>query len=308
MAKKRKSNFQFYIEYLTLRIACGIINAIPYPIASAIGKGLASFAFNVIGINKKRTIERIKSVFPEKSEKEVKQIAVKSFQNIILNGVEMIRSAKLSKKWIARHVKDVEYYSNALKEVVTKGKGAVIMVPHSGNWYMAAWAMARYGIPIFAIAAKQRNPYINAWMHRQYGEGLEVLERGSVSVMREIISRLHKGHAFAILPDLRVPEEDVIVPFLNGEANISHGGAMFAVSTGAPIIVAVMRRENGMHTFTHAATIYPNTDAPDRREEARRLMREVMGYIDAEIKRSPEHWFWFNKRWVLQPPQKRTRT
>jgi lauroyl/myristoyl acyltransferase len=138
-------------------------------------------------------------------------------------------------------------------------------------------------------------------MNRQYGDGLEVLERGSSSVMRNILSRISQGKAFAILPDLRVPVKDVEVPFLNGTANVSHGGAMFAVATGAPIIIAVMRRENGVHTFTHAGTIRPNPDAPDKKAEAIRLTKEVMAKLDDEIKKTPEQWFWFNKRWILEP-------
>lgn len=301
MAKKKKSKAACFAEYLALRFTCGLINIIPYPLACSIGKAAGAFAFNILGINKKRTLTRIKSVFPEKTDKEVNAIAVKSLQNIILNGVEMIRAPKLTKKWISKHVKEVEKYSALLKEVVDQNKGAVIMVPHSGNWYMAAWAMAHYGIPLFAIAAKQRNSYINAWMHRQYGDGLEVLERGSASVMRNIISRISKGKAFAILPDLRSPVKDVSVPFLNGTANVSHGGAMLAVSTGAPIIIAVMRRENGLHTFTHVDTIYPDPEAKDKKAEAIRLTTEVMSKLDAEIKKTPEHWFWFNKRWILEP-------
>lgn len=301
MAKKRKSKAACFAEYLALRLACGLINVIPYSLACLLGKAAGSFAFNVLGLNRKRTLGRIKSVFPGISGKEANSIAVKSLQNIILNGVEMIRSPKLNKRWISKHVKEVEKYSGLLKEIVDENKGAVIMVPHSGNWYMAAWAMAHYGIPLFAIAARQRNPYVNAWMNRQYGDGLEVLERGNASVMRDILSRISKGKAFAILPDLRVPVKDVEVPFLNSTANVSHGGAMFAVATGAPIIVAVMRRENGLHTFTHAGTIRPDPDATDRKAEAVRLTKEAMSLIDAEIKKTPEQWFWFNKRWILEP-------
>ena len=76
---------------------------------------------------------------------------------------------------------------------------------------------------------------------------------------------------------------------------------MFAVATGAPIIIAVMRRENGVHTFTHAGTIRPNPDAPDKKAEAVRLTKEVMAKLDDEIKKTPEQWFWFNKRWILEP-------
>jgi KDO2-lipid IV(A) lauroyltransferase len=226
---------------------------------------------------------------------------VRSLANVLKTAVEMIRAPKLTSAWMDRHVVDGRLYKDRLQEYVDEGKGVVIMVPHSGNWYMAAWAMASYGIPMFAIAAKQRNPLIDAWMHRQYGDGIDVVERGSARVMHEIKDRLLKGQIFAILPDLRVMAPDVSVPFLNGTANVSHGGAMFAVRTGAPVIVAMMRRIDGRHVFDHLGTLRPDPDAPDKRAEACRLTYEAMKLIDAAIQKTPEQWFWYNKRWLLQP-------
>jgi len=174
------------------------------------------------------------------------------------------------------------------------------MVPHSGNWYMAAWSMAKYGLPLVSIAAKQRNPKINEWMKRQYGE-IEVLERGSSRVLVEIKRRLESGRVFAILPDLRVPQKDVEADFLGGKANVSHAGAMFAVKCGAPIVVAMMRREKGKHVFDHITTLRPDPAAVDSKEEAARLTREAMKALDGRIRKYPGQWFWYNKRWILQP-------
>lgn len=297
MAQKSKASC--LIEYAALRTACAVVNAIPYPLACATARGIASLAVT-FGFKKAHTLERIQTCFPEKSRAEAIAIAKASLANVLQNAVEMIRAPRLDKKWITRHVKDIALYADRLRAVISEGKGAVIMVPHSGNWYMAAWAMAQYGIPLSAIAARQRNPYVDAWMKRQYGS-IDVVERGSATVMREILGILRSGRGFAILPDLRVPARDVEVPFLNGTANVSHGGAMFAVATGAPIVVAIMRREHGLHTFDHLATLRPDPDAPDRKEEARRLTAEAMKLLDDGLRRTPEQWFWYNKRWILQP-------
>ncbi len=302
--RKRKSAFGAWCEYAVLRTMCAIVNAIPYRLACALARGCAWMFVRIFGFQRARTYARIREVFPDKSPKEVRRIAVFSLANILQNAVEMIRSPRLTKKWITKHVKDMPVYADRLQAILAEGKGAVIMVPHAGNWYMAAWAMARYGIPLFAIAASQRNPYVEAWMQRQYGSDIEVLTRGSATVLQDIRARIAAGRAFAILPDLRVPTPDTEVPFLNGTANVSHGGAMFAVATGAPVVVAIMRRENGLHTFDHLATLRPNPNAPDRKDEARRLMREAMALIDAGVRKTPEQWFWYNSRWILQPPGK----
>ena len=298
MAKKSKG--AALAEYIALRCVCGVVNAIPYALACAAAKCLAWTLVRVFRFKRRRTVGRILGCFPEKSESEAVRIAVSSLANVLMSAVEMIRAPRLDRAWIERHVKDVHVYAERLKSIADEGNGVVIMVPHSGNWYMAAWAMARCGVPLFAIAARQRNPYIDAWMNRQYGDGLDVVERGSARTLAEIKARLGKGQCFAILPDLRVPAKDVQVPFLNGTANVSHGGAAFAVSAGSPVVVAIMRREKGMHTFDHLATLRPDP-SKSRKEEAVRLTREAMSLLDAAIKKTPEHWYWYNKRWILQP-------
>ena len=287
-------------EYAALRCFCALVNAIPYPVAMFMARSLARTAFYVFGFKRKRTLERIFSVFPGISRREANRIAVRSLTNILMTGVEMIRAPKLNRAWMDRYVKDGALYKDKLQSYVDEGKGVVIMVPHSGNWYMAAWSMAKYGLPLFAIAAKQRNRKIDAWMKRQYGD-IEVLDRGEKSTLVRIKERLESGRAFAILPDLRVPVKDVEVDFLGSRANVSHAGAMFAVRCGAPVVVASMRREGGRHVFDHLATLRPDPSAPDKKEEARRLTREAMAIIDRSVQAHPGDWFWYNKRWILQP-------
>ena len=300
----KKSGIAVNIEYAALRSACAVVNAIPYSVAMWLARCLAFAAVRVFRFKRARTIERIKTVFPDKSARECRFIAEHSLANVLQTAVEMIRAPKLTAEWMDRHIVDGRLYKDRLQEYVDEGKGVVIMVPHSGNWYMAAWSMAAYGLPLFAIAARQRNPKIDAWMKRQYG-GIEVLERGSARTLVEIKEKIASGRAFAILPDLRVPQPDVEVDFLGGKANVSHAGAMFAVKCGCPIIVAVMRREDGKHVFDHVGTLRPDPAASDKKAEAARLTREAMKMLDERIKAHPEHWYWYNKRWILQPVDKR---
>lgn len=297
-----KGKSTIWLEYTLLRTFCAIVNVVPYPAAMAAARGLGSMLFHVFRFKRRRTIDRIRSVFPDKTVHEAESIAVKSLQNVLQTGVEMMRAPRLDKAWMDRHVKDGQFYKDRLQSYVDEGKGVVIMVPHSGNWYMAAWSMAKYGLRLFAIAARQRNPKLNEWMNRQYGE-IEVLDRDDRDTLVRIKEYLEAGRAFAILPDLRVRKPDVSVDFFGGTANVSHAGAMFAVRCGCPIVVAQMRREDGKHVFNHIATLRPDPSATDRREEAARLTRETMRLLDVEIRKRPEDWFWYNKRWILEPPR-----
>lgn len=296
----QKNALSTNLEYGALRFFCGVVRAIPYRVAMAIASGAARFAVDVLGFKRERTMGRLRSIFPDKPESELKAIARESLANVLQNAVEMIRAPKLDKSWMDRHIVDGQMYKDRLQEYVDEGKGVVIMVPHSGNWYMAAWSMAKYGLPLVSIAARQRNEKIDAWMKRQYCD-IEILDRGSAKTLVDIKERLKNGRAFAILPDLRVPQRDVEVDFLGGKANVSHAGAMFAVNCSSPIVVAMMRRENGKHVFDHIATLRPNPEATDKKAESERLTKEAMALLSERIMAHPEQWFWYNKRWILQP-------
>ena len=297
-----KSAFSVNLEYFLLRFFCALVNVIPYALAMALARGFGWIGFHVVRFKRARTLERIRSVFPEKSPQECRVIAVRSLQNVLQTGVEMMRAPKLDRAWMDRYVKDGSHYKGLLQEFVDEGKGVVIMVPHSGNWYMAAWSMAKYGLPLFAIAARQRNPKLNAWMNRQYGD-IEVLDRDNRSTLIQIHQRLRDGRAFAILPDLRVRNPDVEVDFLGGRANVSHAGAAFAVNCGCPIVLAVMTRENGRHVFHYLKALRPDP-AADKKEETRRLTREALKLLSDEIVKHPGDWYWYNKRWILEPVKK----
>jgi len=295
-----KSRFTIQAEYVALRTACALVNAVPYPLATALARGLGVLAVRVFRFKRARTLGRIRGVFPGISERAARTIAVRSLQNVLLTAVEMMRAPRLGRRWMDRHVRDGALYKDRLQAYADEGHGVVVMVPHSGNWYMAAWSMARYGLKLFALAARQRNPKLDAWMNRQYGD-VEVLDRDKRETLGQINDRLHAGRVFAILPDLRVRKPDTAAPFLGGVANVSHAGAMFAVHAGAPIVVAQMYREGGQHVFNHIATLRPDPNAPDAKEEARRLTREALRLLDGAIRARPGDWYWYNKRWILEP-------
>ena len=125
------------VEYFSFRALCAALRAVPYPLAMAMARGLGR-ALVAVGFKRKRTFSRIRGVFPEKSDREIREIAVGSLQNVLMSAIEMMRASSFDRAWMDRHVLDGELYKDRLKELVDEGHGVVIMVPHSGNWYMAA--------------------------------------------------------------------------------------------------------------------------------------------------------------------------
>lgn len=288
-------------EYAALRTLAAILNVLPYRLALAIGWTFAAFAFHIVRFRRRETLRRIRSVFGDGiSEKRVREIAWLSLRNMVFNCVEIMRAQKLSRSWVDRHIPGFGEAIPVVHELVKEYGGAVITVPHSGNWDLAGWACAHYGVKMFSIAAKQKNPLVNDWINRQRESGMTILERGG-GTLKQIIKRLRSGNVLAILPDVRMKTPDLEIPFLGGMLNAGRGMAMFALTAKVPIVPAILRREGWTkHLFVRYPTLFPDP-ALGRDENAKQMTSAVLQIVDQAIRETPEQWFWYNKRWVLTP-------
>ncbi|NLC82208.1 MAG: hypothetical protein GX748_13600 [Lentisphaerae bacterium] len=292
---------QHLIEYGASRGAAGLLAVLPYRAALAVAWGVAALAFHLFRFRRRETARRIREVFGAATPaRAVRRIAWLSLRNMAFNIVEMMRAPRIDRAWIDRHIPAFRDHIGAVQALIAEHGGAVIAVPHMGNWDLAGWACHRYGIRMFSIAGKQKNPLVNAWINRQRESGMTILERGG-GTLKQIIKLLRGGNVLAILPDVRVYTPDLKVPFLGSTANVGRGMAMFAITARVPVIPAVLRREGWTrHGFDHLPAIFPDPSL-SKEEDARRITQTVLANVDAAIRQAPEQWFWYNKRWVLTP-------
>ena len=294
-------DFQYRLEYAALVGFTAFQNLLPYRAALTVAWAVAWFLFHVVRFRRRETFRRIREVFgADMLRRKVRRIAWLSLRNMAFNCVEMMRAPHIDKAWIDRYMPDFQTKIQIVNGLLKRNRGLIFAVPHTGNWDLAGWACNRYGIPMFSVAGKQKNPYVNAWISRQRENGINMLERGS-GTLKQIIRLLRGGNAFAILPDVRMPTPDLSLQFLGGTANLGRGMAMFAISAGVPILPAFFLRTGwDKHEFVHFEPLFPD-HSRDREEEARRLTEAVMAIVDKAVRENPEQWFWYNKRWVLTP-------
>lgn len=289
------------IEYAALRSLAGFLNMIPYRAALATGWCVALLLRVTLRSRYNRAKARIRSVFgPGMTEQEVRRIAWDSLRNITFSTVEFIRTGRMTPRKV-RALLDIAPAERVIRELTKGGRGAIIAVPHCGNWELAAIACHHVGIPVFSFAAAQRNPLSDRYINGQRRlPGIATIARGS-SALREVLVRLKRGEVLAILPDVRMRTPDIATPFLGGTANIGSGMALFARMANVPILPAVLGRRGWTgHHATLSAPVHPDPSL-DRDEDVRRMTHAVMAVFDEAIRRAPGQWFWFNSRWILDP-------
>lgn len=288
-------------EYLAVRTTAALVQRLPYKTALTIGWINAAASFACSGKRVQTAQNRIAQVFGNRfSHAESRHIAWLSWRNIVFNGIEMIRFPTTTREWL-QSVADWEPVTEQLLKHSATGAGAIIAVPHMGNWDLAGIACHHFKIPIFSIAGRQRNPLIDAYMHQlRVNSGLDTVLRGS-GTMRTVLRKIGSGGFLAILPDVRVNVESIQIPFLGGIANVGSGMAAFARHSNVPIFPCIVTRIGwDRHRVVMSEPLFPDKTL-DKHEDISRMSTLVLDRIDAAIRAEPAQWFWFNKRWVLDP-------
>jgi KDO2-lipid IV(A) lauroyltransferase len=287
-------------EYVMLRGLLGLVNILPLRIALALGWLIGRFFFHVLRFRRDKADERLLQVFGEQfSAKERRRIAWIAFRNICFNAVEAARFRKLTPE----QVRAMPFYREMeqVKKLHAEYGPLVFVTIHMGNWDLAGVAAKLDGLPVFSIARRQKNPLTDNLLNElRNTTGMEVVLNDS-RILQNVVRKLKGGEILAILPDVRSKESDLQVDFLGGKSSLGPGTAIFAQMAKCPIVpLTVIRKGWTQHEAKVFPPIFPNPEA-DKAEDRQRIMQELMTLFDAQIRQHPDQYFWFNKRWVLDP-------
>jgi KDO2-lipid IV(A) lauroyltransferase len=288
------------VEYVFLRAVTGLVTILPLRLALGLGWMLARLSYPFIT---KRAVEarrRMRAVMgPGVTESELRRWAFTSWRNLFFNIIEIARAPRWNRKQIDRLV-DYREVDKLLALHRARG-GYTLAVCHMGNWELAGFTVRELGLPLFVMMRGQSNPLVTDYLNRiREAAGVGAIERHSKS-LGQIAKRIRAGEIFTILPDIRAksPEGAVVVPFLGGQAYLNAGTCMFAVLTKTPVVTAYVRRIGWTrHQIIAHDPIEPDPTR-DKHDDIARMLTEIMAQLDAEIRRDPGQYFWYNKRWVL---------
>lgn len=307
MAKHPFRAVRHLLEFLLLSVLALPLRLLPLFLAQCLAWAFARIGYACMVSRRREAKRRLRSVLGETAtDREIATAAWISFRNIVFNAVDMVRIRSFTKKDAENRIEDLRAVVDHIQDVLDEadGLGAILALPHCGNWDLAGSAVFLSGVPIFSVAGKQRNPWTNRWINRlREGRGMTVLQRGEAGgrTYVEMLRRIKRGEVFAILPDTRSRTPALSVPFLGGTANIARGTGLLSFQTGAPVIPLVIRRSSWRRfVIDFHPTVWPDRNAPRDAEELR-ITREVLAHFNGDILSTPDQWFWYNKRWVLDP-------
>ena len=270
--------------------------------AMQLGKGVGVLFYHLVKKRRDIALGNLKIAFgnhlPTSKRRE---ICKASFINVGKTCIEFLRFPKLNAENIWNEV-SVDGAEN-LRAALTGGKGAIVFLPHFGNWELLSLV---YGVLIpnraKAIAFPIKNTLLNAyiWQHREQ-LSLKLIPRKRA--IRETLGALKNNQAVGFFADQNAGPEGVFVNFLGKPASAARGPAVLARKTGAPLLFSVsVRQPDDRHRVYISSPIH--VKASDNLEQDVELYTtQMLAHLETYIHKYPEQWLWLHNRWKTQPPK-----
>jgi KDO2-lipid IV(A) lauroyltransferase len=289
------------MEHLGYRVALGILRILPEGISLRMGEALGWIVGVVLGLRRGVVRAHLRQSFPEQTEEWRRRVGRQSFRHLGRESLATFLVARMAPEEVLSRTEVLGL--EPLRKAVEQGRGAVVITAHFGNWEIAGAALALRGIPLDVVVQRQRNPLFDAEINGTRERlGMVVIPRNRAP--REVLRSLRKGRAVAIVGDQNVRRGGIFVDFFGRKASTARGAAVFALRTGCPIFLGVNRNRGG-YPLRYLGELKPVDFEPtgDLEEDILRLTEIYTRYLEGEIRRTPEQYFWQHRRWKTRPPE-----
>jgi KDO2-lipid IV(A) lauroyltransferase len=272
------------------------LGALPMPAALAVGRGLGTAAHALLATPRRFAVAHLGLAFPALDLAARRRLVRATFRHAGQAFAELSLFEKILRRPDYVRLEGAE----ALDAALGRGRGAIAVTGHVGNWeLLAAWAAA-IGYPITVVVRRVNDLRFHSLIVRfRAAAGVEVLVRDDPRFVAAVGDALRRNRVVAMLIDQDTRGAGVFVPFFGRPAHTPPGAALLALRARVPVVtVFIERRPEGGHLVRVAPV---PAELPRGRAGVRELTARLTAAIEAQIRRSPAEWVWWHERWRKQP-------
>jgi len=199
-----------------------------------------------------------------------------------------------------------------LDVALAAGKGAILALPHSGNWDVAGLWLVRRGQPFATVAERlQPESLFDRFVAYRQSLGMEVLPlTGGDAPPAEILGeRLRAGGVVCLVAERDLSRSGVEVDFFGERTRMPAGPAVLAATTGATLLPVHLYYEGDGWGQWMGAPIPIPTEGRLRDRVAAATQRLADVFAD-RIAQHPQDWHMLQRLWLADlpdaDPRKRT--
>ncbi|HEX5031005.1 MAG TPA: lysophospholipid acyltransferase family protein [Candidatus Eisenbacteria bacterium] len=288
------------IEAGALRTLGWIARSLSFERASDLGAFVGRLAWRLLGRRRHIAIDNVtRALGPEPGGEPAEAIARRAVEQLGRTFVEFLALPAHSRESLLARIELTGF--DPARPWVEKGKGAVFVTGHFGNWELLGAAVGwTYG-PVHYVLPRQTNAASDAYLNgirRDLGITCHAIEDGMLAPMRA----LKRGGLLGMLGDQDARKIGIHVPFFGRPASTLTGPARLAIAANVPIVIGMMERAGRGRFRAWVARILEPSPGADEHAEVERLTRDVNETLEDVIRARPDHWYWIHRRWKTPPP------
>ncbi len=278
-----------------------LVRALPRPVAAAAFTAGADRAHRRRGAGATRLRANLRRVVgPDLSEAELDELVRAGLRSYARYWMEAFRLPSLSREQVLATFRLDG--AELLAADVAAGRGAVVALPHAGNWDLAgAWVVAN-GWPLSTVAERLKPEAVyQRFMAFREGLGMEILPTtgGHRPPLDVLTDRLNAGAVVPLLADRDLSARGVEVDFFGGRTRMPAGPALLALRTGAPLYVASMWYEPDAACASLEGPLpVPGHQDGTLDKRVRSLTQLIADGLAAGIARHPQDWHMLQRMWL----------
>ncbi|MFI6520755.1 phosphatidylinositol mannoside acyltransferase [Spirillospora sp. NPDC050679] len=182
------------------------------------------------------------------------------------------------------------------------GRGAILALPHMGNYEQAGAWLVHCGYPFTTVAERLKpESLFDRFVEFREGLGMEVLPHKGASAFGRLAQRLRAGRPVCLVVDRDLTDGGVEVEFFGETAKMPAVSAALAMRTGAALFPVTLWYEGEYW----AARVHEEIPVPDegvRQEKIQAMTQELARAFQEGIAAHPEDWHMLQKVWVADLP------
>lgn len=272
-----------------------LVRRVPEGLATAVFSLGADFAAHRAGPGVRQLRRNLARVVPQAGEAELDELIRHALRSYARYWQEMFRLPAMDhtaiKKNVAERISGVEYLDAAMEE----GNGAVLVLPHSGNWDAAGLWMVDYAGSFTTVVERLKPESVyQRFVAFRESLGFEIVpaSRGTGS-FRLLLERLRENKVLCLVGDRDLHGNGIPVEFFGHRTTMPGGAARLASVTGAALLPAgTWFTEDGW-----GVRIHPPIRVASRAEvpAATQALADIFA---GDIAAHPADWHMMQKLWT----------
>ena len=184
-----------------------------------------------------------------------------------------------------------------LRDALAAGKGAIVSLPHAGNWDRAGAYYCETGAPVVTVAEHlEPERLFKKFLAYRESLGIEVLDASARSLAL-LSQRLRQGRLIALVADRDLSRSGVDVTFFGHPARMPAGPAVLSIKTGAPLLTAFVRYvDTGIEIHFEPAIVVPA--AGTVQEKVSIMIQESATRLEGHLVNHLSDWHMLQRIWI----------